>query len=372
MFPSLSVIVVGYNSREHLDRCLDSLSMQVYPGELEVLFVDNASSDGSVEHVRSRFPDVRIIETGGNLGYAGGNNVGALHARNDILAFLNPDTSASADALAELVRPLLRDPSIGLTTAKLVLMDDPQIINTCGNEISLTGVTTCRRMGEPASTLLQDEEVNAVSGAAFATPAMVFHQLGGFDERFWMYLEDTDLSWRARLAGYRCVVASRSVIAHVYSLKISAAKACGIERNRYLMLGKNLSWRAFFALLPLLLLGEVCTWGWAVKSGPRFAWSKLRALAWTLGNLALIVGARSSVQRLRRVTDGHLLREHIVFPQIEGIAAGLVGKVSAALIVPVAVAVATVGLALVGSGATVVPGGGLDESGLSEATAGGD
>lgn len=348
-FPTASIIVVGYDSRPYLDACLDALLAQEYPGEFEVLFVDNRSSDGSLAWVRERFPAVRAVDGGGNLGYAGGNNAGARLARGEVLAFVNPDTRAERGWLRELVRPLLGDPTIGLTTSAIVLLDAPGTINTCGNEITLTGITTCRRAGEPLAAVTADEEVAAVSGAAFAVRASLFRELGEFDARFWMYLEDTDLSWRVRLAGYRCVVAARSIVAHDYRLRLSAGKTYQLERNRYLLLAKHLSARGLLALLPSLLVGELVTWGWAALRGPRHLWAKARAVGWALAGLPELLRARRAVQPLRRVPDARLLAPYAPLPAVARVTGGTGGRLAARFLGPAGQLAAALAFLMLGS-----------------------
>jgi GT2 family glycosyltransferase len=343
-FPPASIIVVGFNSATWLPGCLNSLGEQDYPGRFEIIFVDNSSTDESVTLVRDGFPSVRIVESGGNLGYAGGNNAGAWHATGDILAFVNPDTIAQPDWLAELVRPLLEDQTIGATTSKIVLMDQPEIINTCGNAISLSGITTCHRAGEPAASVDADEEVPAVSGAACAISSHLFRRLGGFDERFWMYLEDTDLSWRARLAGYRCTLAARSVVAHNYSFTLAPAKTGVIERNRYLMLAKNLSLRSLAALAPMLLLGELLTWGWAAWHGPRHVAAKFRAGRWVLGNRREIRTAHNLAQAMRVVPDGSILPAFRLTPPVAEVSRNIAARYTSAVLSPALIAIAALSL----------------------------
>jgi GT2 family glycosyltransferase len=345
--PYASVIVVGYNSRHFLDGCLEALLQQSYPGEFEILFVDNASTDGGADYVRTHFPLVRVIDSGRNLGYAGGNNLGANLARGAVLAFVNPDTRAEPGWLRELVRPLMADPTIGITTSKIVLMDRPDVINTCGNDLSLSGITTCRRAGEPVASVRRDEDVAAVSGAACAIRADLFRLLGGFDQRFWMYLEDTDLSWRARLAGYRCQVAIHSVISHDYVFTLSPAKLRRIERNRYLMLSKNLSGRTLLAFLPYLMFSELMTWCWAASQGPNHLRAKLCAAVSTLESLGELQRSRRSVQVLRRVSDGSLLRQHRRMPTARGMSVGLITRVAWFVALPIATFTASVSLALI-------------------------
>jgi GT2 family glycosyltransferase len=246
-------------------------------------------------------------------------------ARGEMLAFVNPDTRAEPEWLAELVCPFVREPSVGFTTSKIVLMDRPEVINACGNDLTLTGIATCRRAGDVASTVAGDEEVAAVSGAACTIRADLFRRLRGFDERFWMYLEDTDLSWRVRLAGYRCLLAAGSVVTHHYRFNLPPDKARIIERNRYQMLAKNLSGWMLLALLPQLLIGELLTWGWAVLGGLRYLWAKALTMLWTFAGLRELWRIRRVTQALRRTPDRLVLRQHLSHPSRPLPAAWLAG-----------------------------------------------
>lgn len=347
-FPHASIILVGYNSAKWLPHALPALLGQNYPANFDVIFVDNGSSDDSVELVRRDFPAVRIVESEFNGGYAGGNNLGAEHATGEVLAFVNPDTRAEPNWLAELVRPLVRDRSIGITTSKIVRMDARDTINACGNDISLSGITTCRAAGETASVILIDEDVPAVSGAACAIRRDLFLRLGGFDNQFFMYLEDTDLSWRVRMAGYRCRLAARSVVAHDYSFQLTAMKTERIERNRYLMLAKNLSFRSLIVLIPAFLAGEVATWGWALSHGPRHTIAKTKAIGWMLAHLRLVLAMHARTQATRRVSDATLLHIYRPAPAISEVSGGAAGQVAQALLAPLFTLTAILALALIG------------------------
>ena len=338
--PSASVIVVGFNSRRYLNDCLGSVLRQDYPGSVEVLFVDNQSTDGSAEFVRAAFPEVHVLETGGNLGYAGGNNYGARVAIGSALVFLNPDTIAESDWLRELIAPLADDPTIGLTTSKITLMSDPEVINTCGNDVSLAGVATCRRIGQQAEDVVVDEDVASVSGAAFAIKAQLFNHLGGFDDAFWMYVEDTDLSWRARRAGFRCLLAASSVVAHDYELKMSPRKIGCIERNRYRMLAKNLSGWSTVVLLPVLLASESVNWGWAIVNGPRYLMAKFLAVLWLISHIPELLKSHQNAKGIAQVPDAVVLRRHVITPPFTLLDGGFVGRAASAVIPPIILVVA--------------------------------
>lgn len=354
-FPHASIVLVGYNSADWLPCALPALLSQDYPATFDVIFVDNGSSDDSVELVRRDFPTVRIIESEHNGGYAGGNNLGAEHASGEVLAFVNPDTCADPGWLAELVRPLVRDRSIGMTTSKIVRMDALDTINTCGNEISLSGITTCRAAGSAAGNAAVDVDVAAVSGAACAIRRDLFLRLGGFDDEFFMYLEDTDLSWRVRMAGYRCRLAARSVVAHDYSFHLTPTKTELLERNRYLMLAKNLSLRSLIVLIPAFLAGEMATWGWALSHGPRHTFAKSKAIGWMLVHPRLVMALHTRTQASRRVSDAALLQSYRPAPAISEVSAGATGRLAQAVLAPLFTLTAMLALALIGLPASDAP-----------------
>lgn len=318
--PQASVIIVNYNGQQYLQQCLTSL-LRDERTDYEIILVDNASTDGSAAFVEQAFPQVRVIRNEANLGFGQGSNVGARQARGRYLAFLNPDTVAEPGWLQALIAALEADPQAGLATSKILLLADPQRINTCGNEVHFTGLTLCRGIGLDRSAFADLEEVSAVSGAAFVIRRELFEALGGFDQTFFLYMEETDLSWRARLAGYRCICVPASVVFHDYALRFGPKKTFYQERNRYLMLLKGLQWRTWLILLPALLLAEVVTWGFVLlKERQRLA-NKVQAYAWILQHWDEVMQSRRSTQALRRARDHDLLARcayRLAYQQVDG------------------------------------------------------
>ena len=186
------------------------------PPPFEVLIVDNASTDGSVEAVRAyereqadaqrrtAFAALRVVETGANLGFAAGNNAGARMARGSPLAFLNNDTVVEPDWLARLCAALESHPEFAIATSRLVFLDDPSIVDSAGDGYLRAGGAFKHGYGGPAAPRLVSREVFGACGGAFLIRRPVYEALGGFDERFFMVYEDVDLSYRARLLGHRC------------------------------------------------------------------------------------------------------------------------------------------------------------------------
>jgi GT2 family glycosyltransferase len=273
----------------------------------EIILVDNGSTDNTTGQIPICYPQVRILRSDSNLGFARGCNLGARYGRGRYLAFLNPDTEVASGWLDALTAVLEEDPRAGLATSKILLLAQKDRLNTAGNDIHLTGLTLCRGIGSPEDALDEKSRVAAVSGAAFAIRRDLFEALGGFDPSFFLYMEDTDLSIRARLAGYNCLYAPDSIVYHDYTLQFGPDKIYYQERNRYLVLLKLFSWPTLLLLMPALLLAEVVTWGY-VLLGDRAHWTnKLRAYGYLLKEWRQILVTRRQVQALRRVPDHQLL-----------------------------------------------------------------
>ncbi|MCX7854853.1 MAG: glycosyltransferase family 2 protein [Anaerolineae bacterium] len=300
-----SVILVSYNDRSHLERSLPSVLSTVTP-EDEVIVVDNGSTDGSADWVMERFPAVCLVPSPTNGGFASGCNLGARHARGQYLVFLNPDTAVVSGWLDALLSPF-SDPQVALVTPCILRMDDPARINAAGNEVHPTGLAFCRGAGMLPAAFPTPGDVAAISGAAFAVRRDVWEALGGMDESFFLYVEDTDLSWRAWLAGYRCRYVPEPVVYHDYDLRFGEGKFFFQERNRYLLLLKNLRWRTLLLLFPSLLLAEVITWGFLLMSHPHRWREKVRAYLWLFRHGQEIWARRRAAQARRRVRDRDLL-----------------------------------------------------------------
>lgn len=302
----MSVIIVGYKSRFDLRTCLTSLKPSLSQDD-EVLVVDNNSRDGTQQMIRRFFPWARLICNPENTGYGSGNNLGAREARGRYLAFLNPDTIVDRGWLDPLAVTLDRHPAAGLATAKILLMSVDQSINACGTTIHISGITFCHGLGLSKYAMSQCQNVDAVSGAAFLIRRALFQQLGGFDEDFFLYMEDIDLSWRARLLGYHCLYVPESIVYHGYKFLINPQKVFWEERNRYTMLLKCLTPWTLLCLIPTLLLSEIAVWGFLVLQYPACCFGKIRAYAWVLLHARSILRRRQTTQQLRCVRDGVLI-----------------------------------------------------------------
>ena len=300
----VSVITVNTNEKHRLIKFLPSIFSTIC--DFELIISDNGSTDGSREYIKQNYSQTRIIENGKNLGFALANNVAAQNSKADILVFINPDTTVEPDWLENLLKPF-NDQNVGLTTSKILLMSARDKINSCGNTMHISGITQCRGINEPAINFPFLEEVAAVSGAAFAIRRNLFEKLKGFDADFFIYMEETDLSFRARLLGYKCIYVPNSIIYHDYLLRFGPKKVFYQERNRYFMLLKNLEWHTLILMIPILFFAEIITWGFVILNDRKNFKNKWLAYVWVLKNWGLIKEKKKAIKRDKVVNDGVLL-----------------------------------------------------------------
>ena len=301
MAPEISVIIVTWNGRQHLDRCLSSLAAQLDVG-CETIVVDNGSTDGTVEHLRSQYPWVRLVALAENRGFAAGNNAGVREARGRFIAFLNNDTAADPGWLRALLSGIDEGNGFALVTSRIVYMDDPDTIDSAGDGVLRWGGAFKRHHGERTSEALVTEEVFGVCGAACLMPKAVFDELGGFDEDFFASHEDVDLSYRARLRGYRCRYVADAIVRHVGSATLGTISPFSVFHGQ-----RNLEWMYFkdtpASLLCKTLPGHVV---YGLAAGMHFArlgmfGPYLRGKAAAAVGLPRMLRKRAAIQRHRRV-----------------------------------------------------------------------
>ncbi len=297
----VSVIIVTWNGRQHLERCLTALLPQAGPG-VETILVDNGSTDGTAAFVRERFPWVRLVGLAENRGFAGGNNAGARAAGGRYLAFLNNDTEACPDWLRALRGGLDEARGFALATSRIVYMDDPQVIDSAGDGLLRWGGAFKRHHGAPASSAEASDEVFGVCGAACLLPRALFEELGGFDEDFFASHEDVDLSYRARLLGYRCRYVAGAVVRHRGSATLGRLSAFAVfhgQRNLEWMYLKNSPGSILLRTLPGHAVYTLAAAAHFARAGlfGTFVRAKLAAL----GGLPAVLRKRAAVQRTRRV-----------------------------------------------------------------------
>ena len=232
------VVVVTWQGAHLLPACLESLRRQTLPHT--VLVVDNGSTDGTEELLAERFPEVEVLQTGANLGFAGGVQSGIEAAGTPFVALLNNDAVADPGWLAALVGALAAAPEAAAVTSRMLLQDtEPPLLNNTGVVLLPDDYGADRDLRADASGRLEPDSVFGFSGGAAVLRREAVDAVGGFARRFFLYYEDTDLSWRLRLAGWDIRYEPAAVVHHAHSATVDQTSdrfAFFNERNRLLML----------------------------------------------------------------------------------------------------------------------------------------
>lgn len=266
--PLISILIVNYNGLKHLNDCFDSLNQQNFK-DFEIVMVDNNSSDTSIAYTKKNFPNVIIVESDKNLGFAGGNNFGISLCHGKYIFCLNNDVIVAENCLSSLVKEIkvaekilitsthLTDSEIEETGIDLVISEadntiwaammtqwgNPQLVDGGGDELYSWGLPF-KYQGYNVSDSIFDKprEIFAACGGAVVYPKTLFEKLGGFDEQFFLIFEDIDLSLRAWHSGAKTIFVPKAVVQHKGSATIGGASKVGLYysyRNSFWFKLKN-------------------------------------------------------------------------------------------------------------------------------------
>lgn len=258
--PVVSVVVLNYNDLRHLPHNMQSLQQLDYPPErLEIILVDNGSQDESVTWVRTNYPEVRIVETGQNLGFAGGNNAGVRAARGEWVAILNPDTRVRPGWLRALVQPVATS-NVAAVAARMLTWEEDAIDF---GDAALNFMGWGNQPGYGSRRLSDYATAKAVifaCGGAMLVRRDLFLDAGGFDEDYFIYFEDVDFGWRLWLLGYEIVYAPQAIVAHRHHGTTGGQDDVNVkrwllaERNALFTIVKNYDAANLAQVLPAALL----------------------------------------------------------------------------------------------------------------------
>lgn len=294
-----AIIIVGYKSKQYLPECLESISSQSYK-DFKVYFIDNNSNDGSIEFLKQEYPEVKILANEQNLGFAKANNIAASSAIKDgaqNIFLLNPDTILDKNCL-EILSNHFSDNIL----QPLVLIHKGKKtdkINTSGGHVHYLGYSYCSNYGD--ETFTPQDQLPLASGAAMLIPAKIIKDIGLFDEDFFMYHEDVDFSWRARLAGYKIISVPEAKVWHKYSFSQNPRKFYFFERNRGKFVLKNYSLKTILLLSPIIIISELLSLLYlalTLKPGVKLS-------AWwdNLVNFWGTIKKRRTIQSQRKISD---------------------------------------------------------------------
>jgi GT2 family glycosyltransferase len=303
---AIAVVVVTYESADDLPRLAATLVPQLRDDD-EVAIVDNSRTDATAATARELFPSAQVIETGENLGFAGGCVVGVEATRAPLVLLLNPDSQPAVDCLSRLREAASAHPQWGAWQA-LVLLEDGRI-NTSGNVIHYLGIGWAGNCNRSIAELPPgDREVTGPSGAAMVVRREDWRAIGGMSPEFFMYSEDLDLGLRLWLAGRRVGIAAAARVTHSYEFDKGPYKWFWMERNRWRMILSDYPAPLLALVAPALLAAELGLLAVAARQG--WLRAKLRAQVATVADLPHTIARRRSVQRTRTISAaefaGHL------------------------------------------------------------------
>lgn len=347
--PDVSIVIPSYNGKQHLPPLLDSLCQLDYPKErLEILVVDDASTDGTREEVAPQYPQVRFLRNEQNRHYAYTINHGARHAGGEYLFLLNNDTRVQPGVVRALVETVLSDPACRAVAARMVDWDGRRILyNGAYINLEAKGFEEGSEIGGPDAENWRREQLLACGGAAFIHRE-TFLALGALDDAYGIYYEDVDFGWRLNLAGWRIAFCPAAVVHHRLHAYMDSVryeqKAHFYERNALWTLFKNLSDENLGRVLPAVLLLSLwrsqalsrqaraeteaqlpalkaAVLGWADRHFPhrlvitgRAGISHLAGAVRFLDDLPALREKRAQVQALRTVPDETIFRPAL-FPR---------------------------------------------------------
>jgi len=267
-----------------------------------VWLVDNGNPTDALRSLNED-PRLTVLRPGGNLGFAGGVNYGACFGRAQTLAVLNADARAAPEALARLVA-VAGEPGVGIAAASLRLAGQPEVLNSAGNPLHVSGLSWAGANGQLAADHDRRQAAPIASGAAFAIRRDRWAQLGGFWTALFTYHEDTDLSVRCWQRGWRVEYVPDAVVEHEYEFGANPRKLAHVERNRLLLLATLYEGRTLVLLAPLLVVAEIALCGWAMRDG--WLGLKLAGWAWIWRHRRDVADRRACVQGQRSLGDRDL------------------------------------------------------------------
>ena len=322
--PHVSVIIIHVRGFEPLTNTLKSVFNSKYDS-LEVILVDNGSTDGSIGFAERTFGGrIRVLRTGGNLGFVKGCNYALERVQADYVVLLNDDTVVDPDWLNPLVDVAESDPWIAACQPKLRMLKSPDFFEyngACGGMIDLCGIPFTRgrlfdRAEEDFGQYDKKVEVFWASGAAMFLRHRATQEVGYLDELFYFHMEEIDLSWRLRMRGYKVVSVPSSVVYHLGGGTPVARTSFLKHRNNLLMLAKNYSWQSLAVFLPIRVFMDAGYLAYlSLKGEYKFGLDAFASYAWMLRNMKKVIQTRRASQKIRVAPD-KVIRSSMAKPSV--------------------------------------------------------
>lgn len=320
---NVTIIIPNYNGERYLSDCLTSLANQSYKNYHAIL-VDNASTDKSVQYLKTNFPQFFVIENKINAGYSKAVNQAAKMVTDGLIIVINNDTVLDEKWLEALVDFSGKYGDFGSCQSKILLYNTDRV-NTVGNKIFFLGYGWSGGYGEPGNKYTTVDEVTYCSGASMMIKKEVLDRIGYFDdEEVFMYHDDLDLGWHLLLLGYKNYLVPGSIIYHKYQYSRNKKKYYYLEVSRYVCIIKYYKLKTILLIMPALLIMDLGTLMFSIKQG----WfkDKVRSYAYILTNLKRLMRKRAKIQGQRKVPDKDILNHFVgavTFPEMNASSLGI-------------------------------------------------
>lgn len=316
VFPKVAVLVLNYNGKQHLHECFSSLRTQTYPN-FEVFLLDNCSRDNSVEFVKDNFPWVKLVRFEKNFGFAGAYNRALSDLSVDFVVFLNNDVRVEPNWLSELMSGISGDASVAIAGSRVCVYGHPDVLQFDGGKISPIGSGfELGRFDSVCNGNSVNKYVGYVSGGSMVVRKSFFLGIGGFDEDYFAYDEDSDVCLRTWLYGHKVLYVPSSVVYHKIGSSFKRFKATReflSEKNRFQSMIKNFQTKNLIKGLSLsaaYIPYQVIRFLRVRK--PVYLLSLFRAYYWLLKNFPNLVKKRYHIQARRKIGDPLLIEQGIL------------------------------------------------------------
>jgi len=312
-WPNISVIIVNLNGKKWLEKCFKSVLASDYPADkFEIIFVDNGSTDGSIEFAKGLIlgdPRIKLIHNKKNMGWSPANNQGMKLAKGEIIVCLSNDMEVDPSWLKEITLTMKNDSSIGVVQCNSLSMWDRQISDSAMNYLDKFGYAY------GYTPAIEPTEVFFAEGMAFAFTRKVMDEIGMLDDYYFMEYDDIDFSWRARLAGYKVFFVPAAKVYHARGGTVGATyfqrspNVSWYVRNHMVTLLKNYEFKNILKVLPIVTAINVAKATYFFVSGNRkIAYSTFKGSMRVLLDIRVIMSKRKAVQSIRQVSDSEIMK----------------------------------------------------------------
>ncbi len=313
--PLVSIIISNYNGLPHLKECFDSLNKLAYKNK-EIIFIDNFSRDNSVEYMKNKYHNVKIIQNRKDYGFSKANNIAASYAKGKYLAFLNVDTVVDKNWLTELVKVAESSTNIGIAVSKHYYYDEPDLINFAGSSSDKFLQSHHIGVNQKDNELLNIQNITFY--ACFAATLMrrdLIKKIGLFDPIYYAFAEDFDVSWRTWISGSNVIYVPTSFIYHKTARILgqkSLRKKYLLYRNKFRTLLKNYELKSLITICPIYVVKRI---GMSIKlillmkrDAKDYIYVNIKALFWNFINIKSLIKQRKLINQIRKRSDKFIFK----------------------------------------------------------------